>query len=218
MQITEELKAEILREYKFMKKGKNTFEILADLYGLKKKEVEDMVKEKRAPAFSWTPERVHRLRAYIAQGMGNTEIAKELCCKPQCIADFKRTHKEELLGCDIKKKEPTIAGTTADSKKKTDAKVNSSINNYTTNEIESQDLGDMDIWYAKFFELSSRLGDITERIYEMEAILTATVDAGRMWSCVSDATLLARYCDMNRILSEKALASCRECVKMVEST
>ena len=215
MAVTDSEKAEILREYRFMKKDKNTVGIIAQLHCLDIEEVENMVKGERAPAFKWTPERVHRLKAYIAQGMGNTAIANELGCKVQCVADYKRTHKSELGYLD-KKKEPSAASTDESSKKNVSIATASSANDYNTDNEQSQEVSEGTLWSARYMELSRAHGEALSSLYESEAFLTAAVDAGHLWGCTSDVSKLQNYIEMYRVLCERALEGVSNAVEIME--
>ena len=97
MEITKELKKEVLEYWRDTKKDKEAIARTADLFGLREEEVTRIIAVRwtEKPKF-WNEDRIFRLKAYMAQGMKNMEIAKQLGCKPQAVADFKRRNKEML--------------------------------------------------------------------------------------------------------------------------
>ena len=224
--LSEDEKAELLRDFRQAKyQDKHTIEVLSHLYGVSVEEVKEIMANERNKAFQWTDERVHRLKAYIAQGT----IANELGCKVQCVADYKRTHKSELgwlgkkkeVGKEIseqsKKKEPSTVGAAESSEKKIDiTKVNSSINDYNTKAQECQEVSEDTLWSARYMELSKAQGEALSRLYECEAFLTAASDAGRLWGCVTNTEKLQNYVEMYRVLCERALECCCAAVETLE--
>lgn len=72
-----------------------TEDAIVKVLGTTGKKTEDAKKSREAP-FLWDDDKVFRLKAYLVQGMQNTEIARNLGCKPQAVADYKRRHREEL--------------------------------------------------------------------------------------------------------------------------
>ncbi len=236
--LSENEKAELLRDWRQAKyQDDKTIELLAELYDVSVQEVEKIMANERNKAFQWTDERVHRLKAYIAQGMGNTAIANELGCNAQAVADYKRRNKAELMEFD-KKKELSTAGTVESSKKNTITEVNSSISDYNTNKGECQErlttpqsaaadsspytgepateVSEGTLWSARYMELSRVQGEALSRLYECEAFLTAASDAGRLWGCVTNAEKLQIYVEMYRVLCERALECCCAAVEVME--
>lgn len=72
-----------------------TEDAVVRVLGMTEKKTEDTKKHKEAP-FLWDDDKVFRLKAYLVQGMQNTEIARSLGCKPQAVADYKKRHRDEL--------------------------------------------------------------------------------------------------------------------------
>ena len=97
IEITEKLKDEVRTYWRDTVKDKDALARTADLFGLREEDVKRIlaVRWKEKKNF-WTEDRVFRLKAYMAQGMGNTEIAKQLGCKTQAVADFKRRNRDML--------------------------------------------------------------------------------------------------------------------------
>ena len=200
--LTENEKAELLRDFRQMKnQDDKTIELLAELYDVSVQEVKEIMANERNKAFQWTDERVHRLKAYIAQGMGNTAIANELGCKVQCVADYKKRNKAELMRFDKKKQLPT-AGTVESSEKlcrkqpvccsagQTGAHIGAPLqNNYNTNKGECQE---------KLTTPQSAAADSSPYTGEP----ATEVSEGALWS--------ARYMELSKAQGE-ALSRLYEC-------
>ena len=163
VKITEELKKELLTYWRDTKKDKEALARTADLFGLREEDVRHIIAVRWTEKKKfWDEDRVFRLKAYMTEGMGNTEIAKQLGCKTQAVADFKRRNKDMLpaygseLGerdktqkeskeenCRVQsyvgiKKEPSTAATDESSEKNT-VEANSSSNNYSTDVKQCQE-------------------------------------------------------------------------------
>lgn len=215
--MTENQEAELFREWRLAKnKDENTIELLAQLYDVSIEEVKEIMAKERSKPFKWTDERVHRLKAYIRQGLGNTAIANQLGCNAQSVADYKKTHKNELC-CFDKKKEPSTVGTAESSKKNTITEINSSTDDYNIKTQESQEVSEETLWNERYMELHHIQSEALSILYESEAYLTAATDAGSLWGCVANAEKLQNYIEMYRVLCERALECISKAVEVMEN-
>lgn len=201
--ITEEMKNEILTYWRDTAKDRNALARTADLFGLREEDVKRIIavrwKERRN---FWTEDNIFRLKAYMAQGMGNTEIAKQLGCKAQAVADFKRHNRdmlpaygkerkesfEEIINSvdEGKKKEPTTAGTAESSEKNIDVEVNSSDDNSNINVSESQEKNEITAemytgLYNQFLFQWNRNENASGILYDVLLILKTAKYAGTEW-------------------------------------
>ncbi len=241
IEITEELKKEILTYWRDTKKDKEALARTADLFGLREEDVGRIIavrwKEKKK---FWDEDRIFRLKAYMAQGLGNMEIAKQLGCKPQAVADFKRRNKDILsaYGEDRnekfeaildsvdngKKKEPSAAGTDESSKKNTDVEVDSSENNYSTDvngcQVHSDDITQemySDL-YNRFLNLWSKNDDALKKLYDASLLLKTAKYAGIYWCETHDSygNELADTCRMYDMLIERAMEAVSGAIMILE--
>ena len=235
MEITNELRDEVRTYWRDTKKDKEALARTADLFGLSEEDVSRIiaVRWKEKEKF-WNEDRIFRLKAYMAQGMGNTEIAKQLGCKPQAVADFKKRNKEMLEELRIKneelrikKEEPSTTAMAESSKKNTDAKVGSSENNYTKNASECQEYSDDNITqemysdlYNRFLDLWNRNEDALKKLYDAALLLKTAKYAGIYWCETHDGigNELADTCRMYDMLIERALSGVSEAVGILEGT
>ena len=186
MEITKELKSKILTYWRDTKKDKEALARTADLFGLREEDVTRIiaVRWKEKEKF-WSDERIFRLKAYLSQGMKNAEIANQLGCKPQAVADFKKRNKDMLsafmneedakLLTDTetasvtesnesspgkeKEEEPSPAATDESPMEKTEAiKINSSEQDYIIQLEKCQ--AEMDKLYDDVFSLSGEADDL----------------------------------------------------------
>lgn len=104
--MTEQKRADIATYWKETAKDKNALQRACKLFDVTEDEVKEVIQKKRKTPF-WNEERVTRLKAYLAQGMKNAEIANQLGCEKQAVADYKRNHKDELAQYIPEKKEKT---------------------------------------------------------------------------------------------------------------
>lgn len=104
--MTEQKRAEIATYWKETAKDKNALQRTCELFDVTEDEVKEIIQKKRKAPF-WNEDKVTRLKAYLAQGMKNTEIANQLGCDTQVIADYKRNHKDELAQYIPEKREKT---------------------------------------------------------------------------------------------------------------
>ena len=235
MKITDKLKNEVLTYWRDTVKDKEALARTCDLFGLSEEDVKRIlaVRWNEKPKF-WTDERIFRLKAYMAQGMSNAEIANQLGCKPQAVADFKRRRKDILAlyenenvakldkvivsADDGKKKEPSVAGTSESSKKNTISMVGSSADDYITNKKDCQDtasdVGDDDITpemytdlYNKYLEKWNEVETASDKLNDVQLLLRTAKYAGIQWCEEHDSfgNELADCCRMFDMLISKAL-------------
>ena len=105
--MTEQKRADIATYWKETAKDKNALQRTCELFDVTEDEVKEIIQKKRKAAPFWNEEKVTRLKAYLAQGMKNAELANQLGCNTQVIADYKRNHKDELAQYIPEKREKT---------------------------------------------------------------------------------------------------------------
>ncbi len=245
IKITDELKSEVLGYWRDTAKDKDAIARTADLFGLREEDVKRIIAVRWKEKFVWSEENVFRLKAYMAQGMGNTEIAKQLGCKTQAVADFKRRNKDILpaygkerresfdeIADSVdagKKKEPLTLGDVKDSKKKSDVEVDSSVDNYNMKNEKCQECraesGDDEITvemynnlYTRFLELWNKNEGAGKALEDALLILKTAKYAGIQW-CEVHGELgneLADCCRMYDMLISRALGDIEKIRKMLE--
>ncbi len=234
--ITEELKSEVLTYWRDTAKDKDAIARTADLFGIKEEDVKRIIAVRWKEKFVWNKENIFRLKAYMAQGMGNTEIAKQLGCKTQAVADFKRRNKdilpaygkelkEEIINSiDVgKKKEPPVAGTAESSEKNIDVEVNSSDNNSNINVSESQDEDVItkemyfDL-YNRFLSQSNKNENASGILYDALLVLKTAKYAGAEWYNRYDTykNELADCCRMYDMMISGAVKYLKKAIEELE--
>lgn len=245
VEITEELKDEVRTYWRDTVKDKDAIARTADLFGLREEDVKHIlaVRWKEKQNF-WTEDRVFRLRAYMAQGMGNMEIAKQLGCKTQAVADFKKRNrdmlpaygKERKKECEKnfdeiinsvdegKKKEPLTLGDVKDSEKKSDVEVDSSVKDYNTEERESQVTSDneseeitSEMYLAIYNDYVRECGKVRDacEIVEDAMILIKTAEYGGD-RMSADPEMFEVCCRMYALMLERASELLQKARKILE--
>ena len=139
--MTEQKRADIAAYWKETAKDKNALQRTCELFDVTEDEVKEIIQKKRKAPF-WNEERVTRLKAYLAQGMKNTEIANQLGCNPQVISDYKKNHKEELASFIPEKIKKSVTAPTVTDRKENAVTANDSISkdDITTSETKCQEV------------------------------------------------------------------------------
>lgn len=138
--MTEKKRLEIEKYWKETKKDAKALQRTCELFDATEEEVKEIIRGKRTAPF-WDEEKVTKLKAYLAQGMKNAEIANQLGCTPQAVADYKKRHKEELAPFINAEKGKLATEPPATSTKETTATSNDSVpeEQYTTERTECQE-------------------------------------------------------------------------------
>ncbi len=212
--MTEKLRDDVLLYWRDTKKDKDALVRTSELFDITIDEVKDILNIKTSSkARFWNDENVFRLKAYIAQGMGNTEIAKQLGCKPQAVADYKRRCGLTLKGkkAKSKKKEPPAFADTESPKKNNcnDTQV-SSVNNYNTINTTCQEQTDCvpaTVPYEDYYKIFSALNNTKQLLHTAGLILETARRAGSSWHITSSSK--DRCCEMYEMLIVMAIDKIR---------